>query len=143
MRLSKRSAGFTVIEMVTAVAIIATLSVICYVLVGSYREHRMSEQAAKVLMQAAEAQEAYFAKEHQYFDAEVSGNGEDVYLTTPKGGKTSVHIPPRVILSLRARGTDKTGFVGHAFYSGSKILHRYDSRTGKMSTVERSRDETG
>lgn len=129
--------------MLAAVAIMTTLSVIYFLLVGSYRDHRQSELAAKVLMQAAEEQEQYFAKEHRYFDAEVSGNGEDIFLSTPGGGKTLVRVPPNVILSLKARGKDKTAFVGHAFYERSKFLHRYDSRTGKMTTIGRVQDDTG
>ena len=143
MRLSRTEAGFTVVEMLAAVAIMITLSLIYFLLVGSYREHRHSELAAKVLMQAAEEQERYFANEHQYFDAEIAGNGEDIFLSTPGGGKTSVRVPPNVILSLKARGKNKTAFVGHAFYDRSKFLHRYDSRTGKMTTIERVQDDTG
>ncbi len=130
--------------MAAAVAIIAVLCVIYSLLAGAYKEHRMSEQAAKVLRQAAEAEETYFGKHQKYFDAEVSGNGEeDVFLTAPGGEKTSVRIPRRAVLSIKARGKDKSAFVGRSFCVGSKVLHRYDSRTGKMSTSRRVQDEAG
>jgi len=133
--------GFTILEMVWAVLVLAVLSAVYFFLVDSYRERRAGEQAAKVLMLAARAQEDFFAREHRYFDAEVSGNG-DVFLVTPDGRKTGVQVPPKVILSLKSR-KDKTGFTGHAFYMGSKVLHRYDSETGKMTTVSRTQDDTG
>jgi len=103
----------------------------------------MSEQAAKALMLAARVQEEFFAKEHRYFDAEVSGNGGDAYLTTPTGGKTDVKIPLNVVLSLKSRGKDKAAFTGHAFYMGSKVVHQYNSETGKMTTVPRGQDQAG
>ena len=135
--------GFTVVEMMCAIAIIAILSTIYFFLIDSYRDQRMSEQAAKALMLAAKAQEKFFAKEHRYFEAEVSGNGGDVYMVYPDGTKTSVLVPPNVILSLKAGGADKTSFTGQAFYTGSKVIHRYDSETGKMSTVPRFQDDAG
>jgi prepilin-type N-terminal cleavage/methylation domain-containing protein len=141
MNVSKSESGFTILEMVCAVAIIAVLSVIYFFLIDSYRERRMSEQAARVLMLAAKAEEDFFAKQHQYFDAEVSSSGGDAFLSTPDGKPTTVQIPSKVVLSLKARGKDKTAFTGHSFYSGSKILHRYDSEAGKMTTVSRAQDE--
>ncbi len=135
--------GFTILEMVSAVLIIVVLSVIYFLLTDSYRERRMSEQAARALMMSARAEEDFFAKEHYYFDAEVLGNGGDVFLTTPDGRKTSVHIPPKVVLHLKTQGKDKPVFTGYAFYMGSKVLHKYDSSTGKMTTVSRGQDEAG
>jgi prepilin-type N-terminal cleavage/methylation domain-containing protein len=138
----RNNAGFTILEMISAIAIIAILSVIYLFLIDSYRERRMSEQAAKVLMLAAKVQEEYFAKEQKYFDAEVSGNGGEVYLTTPDGAKTQVRIPARVVLSLKAKNKDRR-FTGSAFYTGGKIVHQYDSTTGKMTTTSRAQDEAG
>jgi prepilin-type N-terminal cleavage/methylation domain-containing protein len=143
MNVSRSEAGFTILEMVCAIAIIAVLSVIYFSLIDSYRERRMSEQAARVLMLAAKAEEDFFAKQHHYFDAELSGNGDDVFLSTPDGKQTKVQIPPKVTLSLKARGKDKTAFTGQSFYSASKVLHRYDSEAGKMTTVSRVQDGTG
>ncbi|HMK34716.1 MAG TPA: prepilin-type N-terminal cleavage/methylation domain-containing protein [Desulfomonilaceae bacterium] len=136
-------AGFTILEMVSALLIIVVLSVTYFLFTDSYRERRMSEQAARVLMMSARAEEDFFAKQHYYFDAEVSGSGGDMYLPTPDGGKTVVQIPPKVVLSLKAQGKDKPAFTGHAFFMGSKVLHKYDSTTGKMTTVTRGQDETG
>ena len=93
-----------------------------------------------VLMLAAKAEEDFFAKQHRYFDAELSGNGDDVFLCTPDGKQTSVQIPPKVTLSLKARGKDKTAFTGQSFYSASNVLHRYDSEAGKMTTMSRAQD---
>jgi Tfp pilus assembly protein PilE len=129
--------------MLWAIGTVAILSVIYFLLLDSYRERSMSEQAAKVLMQGAEAQEEFFKKEHQYFDAEASGNGGTAYLTTPDGKRTSVRIPTGVVLSFKARGKDRKTFTGHAFYTGSKFLHRYDSESGKMTTVSRVQQESG
>lgn len=143
MRQVRSNGGFTIVEMVCAVAVIALLSAIYFYMIDSYRERRMSEQAAKVLMLAQKAQEDFFAKEHQYFDAEVAAQGDPVYLVAPDGQKTSVLVPPRVILSLKTRGAEKKAFTGHAFYMGSTVLHRYDSKTGKMTTISRIQDETG
>jgi len=143
MKTPRYQAGFTVLEMVCAIAIIAVLSAIYFFLINSYGERRMSEQAAKVLMLVARAEEEYFAKEHRYFDTEVSGNGTDVYLTTPEGQKTAVVVPPKVSVSVTSRGKDKAAFTGHAYYSGSKFMHRYDSDTGKMTTVPRTQDDSG
>ncbi len=126
----RNNAGFTILEMISAIAIIAVLSVIYLFLIDSYRERRMSEQAAKVLMLAAKVQEDYFAKEQKYFDAEVSGNGSEVYLTTPDGTKTVVRIPARVVLSLKAQNKDRR-FTGSAFYSGGKIVHQYRFDNGE------------
>jgi prepilin-type N-terminal cleavage/methylation domain-containing protein len=143
MNVSRSEGGFTILEMVCAVAIIGVLVAIYFFLIDSYRERRMSEQAARVLMLAAKAEEDFLAKHYYYFDAEVSGNSEDVFLSTPEGKPTTVLVPSKVTLSLKARGKDKTAFTGHAFYSGSKILHRYDSEAGKMTTVSRGQDEAG
>lgn len=135
--------GFTILEMVSAVLIIAVLSIIYFLLTDSYRERRMSEQAAKALMLSARAEEDYFAKEHRYFDAEVSGSSGGQYLSMPDGRKTSVHIPPKVVLRLKTEARDKPAFTGSAFYMGSKALHKYDSTTGKMTTVVRGQDDAG
>jgi prepilin-type N-terminal cleavage/methylation domain-containing protein len=135
--------GFTILEMVSAIFIIAVLSATYFLLTNSYKERRMSEQAARVLMMSAQAEENYFAKQMHYFDAEVTGTSADSYLTTPDGHKTSVHIPRRVVLHLKAEGTDKPSFSGYAFYIGSKVLHKYDSTTGKMTTVNRGQDDAG
>lgn len=143
MRKPKHQEGFTVIELLCAIAIIAVLSTIYFFLVNSYAERRMSEQAAKVLMLAARAEEEFFAKEHRYFDAEVSGNGTDVYLATSEGQKTPVLVPHKVFLSVKSRGKEKAAFAGQAFYSGSKLLHSYDSETGKITTGPRTQDDSG
>jgi prepilin-type N-terminal cleavage/methylation domain-containing protein len=138
----RRESGFTVLEMIFAVVIIAVLVTIYAMMVDSYKERRLSEQSAKVLRQAAQAEEQYFVKQQHYFDAEIAGNGGEVYLTTPTGEKTDVRIPPKITLSLRAvKGKSK--FVGHTFYTGSKKLHRYDSESGKITTVSRTQDEAG
>ncbi|MFH1116199.1 MAG: prepilin-type N-terminal cleavage/methylation domain-containing protein [Pseudomonadota bacterium] len=134
------NAGFTVVEMVCAIAVIAILSGTYFFMIDSYRDRRMSEQAAKVLMLAAQAQEKYFSREHRYFDTEVTGNGTDVYVVTPNGERTSVLVPPNVVLSLKSRGVEKVAFTGHAFYTGSALIHKYDSATGKMQTVPRRQD---
>jgi prepilin-type N-terminal cleavage/methylation domain-containing protein len=143
MHVLRSERGFTILEMVCAVVIIAVLSAIYFFLIDSYRERRMSEQAAKVLMLAAKAEEDFFARQHHYFDAEVSGNSGDVFLSTPEGKPTKVQIPAKVNLSLKARGKDKTAFTGDSFYSGSKVLHRYDSEAGKMTTVQRGQGDAG
>jgi|WetSurMetagenome_2_1015567.scaffolds.fasta_scaffold996137_1 hypothetical protein len=146
MKVSRSDAGFTVLEMVWAVSVIAAMSAIYFFMVDSYRERSLSEQAAKVLMLAARAEEDYFVKEKQYFDAEVSGNGGETYLLTPEGAKTTVRVPQRIVLSLKARGKDGEpgkAFTGHAFYTGSDVLHRYDSETGKITTVSRVQDRAG
>lgn len=143
MKIIKSRAGVTILEMMAVVVIISLLATIYFFMVESYKDRRMSEQAAKVLVQAARAQEEFFAAEHRYFDAEVSGNGGNVYLTAPGGAKTSVHVPASVTLTLKAQGKDKREFMGYAFYSGSKVVHRYDSKTGKITTSQRVRDEAG
>lgn len=143
MNISISRKGFTAIEMVVAIGIITILAVIYFAMVDSYRDRRMNEQAAKVLMQAAKAQEEFFAKEHRYFDADVSGNGGGTLLKTPGGGRTRVRVPSDVILRLKVQGPENREFVGYAYYSQSKVLHRYDSKTGKMSTVPRAREDAG
>lgn len=130
--------GFTVVEMVFAVVMIAVMTGIYFVMVDRYKERRMSEQAAKVLMLAAKAQEEYFEKSHRYFDADIAGASEKVRLTPPDGKPTSVSVPPHVVLSLRTVGPMKKAFVGRAYYTGGSVTHRYDSRTGRMTTEERS-----
>ncbi len=129
--------------MLAAVVIIMVLAVIYFLMEGSYRDRRMSEIAAKVLRQAAQAEEAYFAKEMRYFDADLTGNGSEVFLPGPAGKKEPLQIPPDIVLSLKAGGEDKRHFVGHAFFTGSKFLHRYDSRNGTMTTVERIQEDAG
>jgi prepilin-type N-terminal cleavage/methylation domain-containing protein len=143
MKKVRSEAGFTVLELVFAIVIIAVLSGIYFSFMDSYRTARVGEQAAKVLMLAARVQEDFFAKQHHYFDAEVSGNGGDAYLVTPDGAKTDVAVPPNVVLSLKTRGKEQAAFSGYAFFSGSKVLHKYDSETGKMTTVPRSQDDSG
>ncbi|MFC1833482.1 type II secretion system protein [Thermodesulfobacteriota bacterium] len=139
----RSEAGFTIVEMVFAVLIIGVLTVIYFTMINTYKDGRMSEQAAKVLVQAARVQEEFNAKEAHYFDAEVTGNGGDAYLTLPSGKKTSVRVPPHVVLSLRAVGKERRSFVGHSFYTGSKVLHRYDSSEGRITTVKRLQEEAG
>ena len=143
MNNSGSNAGVTVLEMTDAFAVISLLAGIYLVMVDSYKDRRMSEQAAKVLMQAALVQEEYFAKEHRYFDAEIAGAGGSAVLTTPGGARTQVHVPASVTLSMKTQGQEKREFVGYAFYSGSKILHRYDSKSGKITTAPRAREDTG
>ncbi len=143
MKLLERNSGFTILEMISAIAIVAILSVIYLFLIDSYSERRMSEQAAKVLMLAAKAQEDFFAKEHHYFDTELTGNGGEMYLVTPDGVKTQVRIPAKVVISLKTKGKDKPGFTGSSFYTGSRVIHRYDSETGKMTSISRVQDGSG
>lgn len=135
--------GFTVLEMISAVVMIAVLAVIYFLMVGSYKDRRMNELAAKCLRQAKEAQEEFFAKEYRYFDADISANNGEELLTVPGHTKPEVKVPAGVVLSLKAVGDEKKAFVGHAFYMGSTVLHRYDSRQGKMTTVPRVQDGTG
>ncbi len=137
MRRSKWEAGLTVVEMVAAMAIISMLGAIHFFMVEGYKDRRMSELAAKVLTQAARAEEEFFTREHRYFDADVQGNGGEEFLTVPGGGKTNVRIPPNIILSLKAQGKDKREFIGYAFFTKSRVLHRYESKTGKMTAGER------
>ncbi len=139
----RRQSGFTVLELVFAVTIISLLAVIYFVMIDAYTERRMSEQAAKVLMQAARVQEKFFTATQQYFDADVSGNGGSAYLTTPDGRKTDVKVPASVVLSMKASGPDRRSFEGYAFYIGGEVLHKYDSNTGKIVTVKRGQDKTG
>jgi prepilin-type N-terminal cleavage/methylation domain-containing protein len=143
MRHLRPNDGFTIVEMVCAIAIIAILSTIYFFMVDTYRERRMSEQAAKVLMLATKAEEEFFAKELRYFDAEVSGNGDQVYLVTPDGKKTSVRVPAKVVLILKTRGENASGYSGHAFSVGSKVLHKYDSTIGRITTVPRTQEDSG
>lgn len=133
--------GFSIVEFLAAIGIIAVMAVIYSLMVGEYKDHRMSETAAKVLRLAAAAEEEYFAKRHVYFDADVTGNGDEVYLTTPRGERTDVKIPLGVTLSLKARGKNKASFIGESFCAGSKNLHRYDSREGKITSLERMRED--
>ena len=143
MKKAGPEAGFTVWELACAVVIIAILSGIYFSFADSYRTAKIGEQAAKVLMLAARVQEDFFKKNFRYFDAEVSGNGGDAYLVTPDGTKTDVLVPPNVVLSLKTRGKERKAFSGYAFFSGSKVLHKYDSVTGKMTTVPRTQDDAG
>lgn len=137
------ASGLTSIEMVFAIMVIAIMAGIYLFLVDSYKNRRMSEQAAKVLTQAARVQEDFFAKEHRYFDAEISGSGSDSFLLTPEGHKTTVEVPSKVHLTLKSKGKDKASFTGQAYYSGSKLLHKYDSETGKITTVLRAQEDSG
>lgn len=141
MKPSPRNQGFTLLEMVCALVVIAALSAIYFFQLDSYQERSMSEQAAKALMLTARAQEEYFTKEHHYFDVEVSGG--DAHVLTPDGNRTSVRVPAHVVVSIRTRGKDRTAFTGQAYYTGSKIMHRYDSESGKMTTVSRGQEEAG
>ena len=143
MKLSKSGQGFTLFEMVWAVLVVAGLSVVYFFLLDSYQERRMSEQAAKVLMLAARTQEEFFARQHYYFDAEISGTGGDVCLTTPDGKKTAVQVPNHVVLHLKTKDKERTAFTGQAFFTGGKTLHRYDSESGKMTTIQRNQAEAG
>ncbi len=133
--------GFALLEMVSAILIIAILSVIYFLMIDSYRERRMSEQAAKALMLAARAQEEYFAREHRYFDAEVSSKSKDSNLNFPGGTKTNVVVPMGVTLHLKTRGAERSAFVGEAFYGGSRIVHKYDSEHGRIATHHRGQGE--
>lgn len=129
--------GFALLEMVSAILIIAILSVIYFLMIDSYRERRMSEQAAKALMLSARAQEEYFAREHRYFDAEVSSKSKDSNLNFPGGTKTNVVVPMGVTLQLKTRGAERSAFTGEAFYGGSGIVHKYDSEQGRIVTHNR------
>ncbi len=133
--------GLTTIEMVFAIVTIAVLTGIYLYLVDSYKYRRMGEQAAKVLMLAAKVQEDFFAREHYYFDAEVSGSSGESYLVTPDGQKTNVQVPQSVVLRMKAKGKDRAAFTGTAYYQGGKFVHHYDSTTGKITTNERSVDK--
>lgn len=143
MRVTESRAGFTIVEMIVAMCLICVLISIYYVMVDSYKDRRMSEVAAKVLMQAARAQEDYFTKEHRYFEAEVSGNGGETFLTTPAGTRTTVRVPANIVLSLKTHGNESRAFRGYAFFTGSKVIHRYDSKTGKITTGSRVQDDVG
>jgi len=143
MKSSRSQDGFTVLEMMAAVAMISILGVIYVFMVDSYQDRRSSELAAKVLMQAARVQEEFFAKEHRYFDAEISGAGREMFLTTPDGAMTSVRVPSKVVLTMKAEGKNKREFTGSAFFSSAKVMHRYESKTGKMTTVARIQDQKG
>ncbi|MFH0822776.1 MAG: hypothetical protein V2B18_08480, partial [Pseudomonadota bacterium] len=60
----RTQSGFTIVEMASAVLTITCLAVIYFVMVDSYKDRRMNEQAAKVLMQAALVQEQFFGNAH-------------------------------------------------------------------------------
>ena len=141
MNLRNDQSGFALLEMVSAIIIIAILSVIYFLMTDSYRERRMSEQAAKALMLAARAQEEYFAREHRYFDAEVSSKSKDSHLNFPGGTRTNVVVPMGVTLNLRTRGAERAAFSGEASYGGSKIVHKYESETGRIATYQRGQGE--
>ncbi len=141
MNLRNDQSGFAMLEMVSAIFIIAILSVIYFLMIDSYRERRMSEQAAKALMLAARAQEEYFAREHRYFDVEVSSKSKDSNLNFPDGVRSNVVVPMGVTLNLRTRGPERAAFSGEAFYGGSKIVHKYDSETGRINTFQRSQGD--
>ncbi len=142
MRKVNSESGLTVVEVIFGLMMITLLSVVYYVLVESYKERRMSEKAAKALMLAAREQEEYFAKEHRYFDAEVTASDGEAYLSTPGGTKTSVVVPPRVSLVMKAVGPDKKAFEGFAVFAGSRKVHQYHSKSGKMTTSERAKDDS-
>jgi len=137
------SKGLTTVEMVFAIITVGLLTGIYFILVESYKDRRMGEQAAKVLMHAARVQEAFFAREHRYFDAEVAGSSGEAFLVTPDGQKTNVQVPPRVVLSLKSRGRERAAFTGQAYYLGAQSVHSYDSETGKITTIRRTSDESG
>ncbi len=138
MKPVRDESGFALLEMVSAIFIIAALSVIYFLMIDSYRERRMSEQAAKSLMLAARAQEEYFAREHRYFDAEVSSKSRDSNLNFPGGSKTNVLVPTGVTLNLKTKGPERAAFSGEAYYGGGKTVHRYDSETGRIATFQRN-----
>lgn len=133
--------GLTTVEMIFAIVAIAVLAGIYLFLVDSYKYRRMGEQAAKVLVLAAKAQEDFFAREHYYFDAEASGSSGEGYLMTPDGQKTNVQIPQSVVLNMKSQGKDRAAFTGIAYYQGGKFVHYYDSTTGKITTSQRSPDK--
>jgi prepilin-type N-terminal cleavage/methylation domain-containing protein len=135
--------GLTLPELIFSIALIAILTTIYFLLVDSFSDQRLSEQAAKVLMQAAKAQEDFFIKEHRYFDAETSSASGDSNLTTSEGIKTSVLVPPRIIVSLKSRGAEKRAFSGYSYCLGGKLLHKYDSESGKIKTVQRDQGDSG
>ena len=141
MKLVRSRTGFTLLETATVILIIAALAVIYFLEIDSYRERRMSELAAKTLMMAAKAQEDFFALEHRYFDAKISGNGPNSVLTAPNGRKTEVVAPAGVELNITTKGFEKRAFSGTAYYKGAKIIPKYDSETGKIKTVVRSQEE--
>ncbi|MCL5126504.1 MAG: prepilin-type N-terminal cleavage/methylation domain-containing protein [Deltaproteobacteria bacterium] len=141
MKLFRSNSGFTLVEMTAVILIIAVLAVIYFLEIDSYRDRRMSEMAAKTLMLAAKAQEDFFAREHRYFDAKISGNGLNSILTTPDGIKTQVVAPAGVALNIRTKGFEKKAFTGSAYYKGSKMVHKYDSETGKMTVIPRSQED--
>ncbi len=141
MNKSKSESGLTVVEVIFALGLITILSVVYYVLADSYKERRMSEKTAKALVLAAREEEDFFAKEHLYFDAEITATDGEVYFSTPTGVKTSVVVPPRVSLAIMTIGPEKSAFEGFAFFAGSKKVHKYDSRSGKMVTSQRAKDE--
>lgn len=143
MKTLRSAKGLTTIEMVFAIITVGLLTGIYFILVDSYKDRRMGEQAAKVLMHAARVQEEFFAREHRYFDAEVAGSSGEAFLLTPDGQKTNVQVPPRVVLNLKSRGKERAAFIGQAYYLGGKSVHKYDSETGKITTVRRNMDESG
>jgi Tfp pilus assembly protein PilE len=143
MKRSPSHAGITVLEMMAAVSIICILVGTYYVMTDSYNARRSDELAAKALMQAARAQEEFFAKEHYYFDAQINGESGDAFLTTPDGNRTSVLVPRGVALSVKTKDKERREFEGSAFYVGSDLVHTYRSRTGKISTSVRGKEETG
>jgi Tfp pilus assembly protein PilE len=140
MKLVRSKTGLTILEMTTVILIIALLSVSYFLEIDSYRERRMSELAAKTLMLAAKAQEDFFAREHRYFDGKISGNGPNAVLTAPNGTKTQVVAPAGVELNITTKGFEKRAFSGTSYYKGAKIIHKYDSETGKIRTVPWSQE---
>jgi len=137
----KSSKGLTTIEMIFAIVTITVLAGIYLFLVDSYKYRRMGQQVAKVLMLATKVQEDFFAREHYYFDAEVSGGSGEGYLVTPDGQQTNVQIPQSVVLSMKSQGRDRAAFTGTAYYQGGRFVHYYDSTTGKITTNEGSSDK--
>jgi type IV pilus assembly protein PilA len=118
----KRTAGFSLVELLTIVAIISILAVIAIPQFSGYQQKGYDSQAYSDLRNAVTAEEAYFASTQAYKSGSDSAPGKSSFLE-------GLNISPTVSLAITANGAS---FTGTAKSSRGSRTFTYDSAAGQI-----------
>ena len=121
MKTLRASNGFSLIELLTIVAIIGILAVIAIPQFSAYRQQGFDAQATSDLRNAVTAEEAYFATYQAYKTGSDSSPGQSSFLDGLK-------VSPTVSLAMTANGS--LSYTGTAKSSGGSKSFSYNSSTG-------------